>query len=71
MQKVDVFADVAGSALLGWGAFFPAQGLWLYQKWDQVWFQEYNPSIDFLELYALLAGVVTWVPHLSNKTIIF
>ena len=57
--------------LLGWGTFFPAQGLWMYQKWDPVWFWEYNPSIDFLELYALLARVVTWVPHLSNKTAIF
>ena len=25
----------------------------------------------FLELYALLARVVTWVLHLSNKTVIF
>ena len=35
-----------------------------------MWFQQYQPSIGFLELYALLAGVVTWVPHLSNKTVI-
>ena len=70
-SAVEVFADVAGKPLLGWGAFYPAEGFWMYQKWDPVWFQEYQPSIDFLELYALLAGVVTWVPHLSNKTIIF
>ena len=70
-NAVEVFADVAGNPLLGWGGFLPAQGLWMYQKWDPVWFQEYNPSIDFLELYDLLAGVVMWVPHLSNKTVIF
>ena len=68
---LEKFIDVTGNPLLGWGTFFPAQGLWIYQKWDPVWFQEYNPSIVFLELYALLARVVMWVPHLSNKTVIF
>ena len=29
------------------------------------------PINRFLELYLLLARVVTWVPHLSNKTVIF
>ena len=43
----------------------------MYEKWNPVWFQEYQPSIDFLELYALLARVVTLVPHLSNKSVIF
>ena len=33
--------------------------------------QNFNPSIDFLELYALSAGVVTWVPHLTNHTMLF
>ena len=28
-------------------------------------------SIDFLEFYALLATVVTWVPHLTNCTVLF
>ena len=70
-NAVEVFSDATGNPLLRWGAFFPAQGLWMYQKWDLVWFQEYNPSIDFLELYALLVGMVMWAPHLSNKTVIF
>ena len=55
---------------LGWGTFYPAECLWMYEKWDPVWFQEYQPSINLLELYALLARVVTWVSHLSNKTVI-
>ena len=43
----------------------------MFQQWDKEWFQQFNPSIDFLECYALLAGVVTWVQHLSDKTVIF
>ena len=68
---MEVFTDAAGNPLLGWGAFFPAQGLWMYQQWDSVWFQEYNPSIDFLELYTLLTRVVTWVPLPFDNTVIF
>ena len=34
-------------------------------------FKKFNPSIDFLELYALLARVVAWVPHLTNCTVLF
>ena len=68
---VEVYADAAGNLLLGWDAFYPSEGLWIYQKWDPVWFHHYQHSIDFLELYALLARMVTWAPHLLNKTVIF
>ena len=30
-----------------------------------------NPSIDFLELYTLVARVVAWAPHLTNKIVHF
>ena len=43
----------------------------MYQQWDKDWFHQYCSSIDFLELYALLARVVTWVSHLSDKTVMF
>ena len=39
--------------------------------WKLEFFENFNPSIDCLELYALLAGVVTWVPHLTNCTELF
>ena len=68
---VELYADVLGNPSLGWGAFLPTKGLWMFQQWDQEWFHQFNPSIDFLELYALLARVVIWVPHLSDKTVIF
>ena len=68
---VELYANTSGNPSLGWGAFLPSKGLWMFQQWEQEWFHQFNPSIDFLELYALLAGVVTWVPHLSDKTVIF
>ena len=70
-SAIELYADASGNSSLGWEAFLPATGLWMFQQWDKQWFQQFNSSIDFLELYALLAVVVTWVPHLSDKTVIF
>ena len=70
-MAIEIFMDVSGNPSLEWGVFFPFKGLWMYQQWDKDWFQQYSPSIDFLELYVLLAGLVTWVPHLSDKTVVF
>ena len=52
-------------------AFLPSKRLWMFQQWDKDWFEQFGQSIDFLELYVLLAGVATWVPHLSDKIVIF
>ena len=46
-------------------------GAWMHAQWEVKFFEKFNPSIDFLELHALLARVVTWVPHLTNHTVLF
>ena len=70
-KMVELFADASGNVNLGWGAWLPHVGAWMYAQWEVEFFEKFNPSIDFLELYALLAGVVTWVPHLTNCTVLF
>ena len=56
-RVVELYADAAGNPALGWGAHLPSQGLWMYLQWDTQWFNEFKPSIDFLVLYTLLAGM--------------
>ena len=70
-QTVELFADASGNTSLGWGAWLPHGGAWMHAQWDLEFFEKFSPSIDFLELYALLAGVVTWVAHLTNCTMLF
>ena len=70
-QMVELFADASGNVNLGWGTWLPHMGVWMHAQWEVKCFEKFNPSIDFLELYALLAGVVTWVPHLTNHTVLF
>ena len=59
-QMVELFADAAGNVNLVWGAWLPHVSMWTHVHLEAKFFQKFNPSIDFLELYALLAGVVTW-----------
>ena len=51
--------------------WLPHVGAWMHVHWEAEFFQKFNPSIDFLELFALLATVVTWVPCLTNCTVLF
>ena len=70
-QTIELFADASGNVNLGWGAWLPHMGAWMHVQWEVDFFNKFNPSIDFLELYALLARVVTWVPHLTSCTVLF
>ena len=42
----------------------------MYGKWDKVLFLErFEPSIEYLELYALTARVLTWLERFRNRKI--
>ena len=56
-QIVELFADASGNASLGWGAWLPHIGVWMHAQWELEFFENFNPSIDSLELYALLASL--------------
>ena len=70
-SAVELFTDAAWNAKLDWGAWLPHLGLWMYGQWEEEFFQKFQPSIDFLELYALLAGIFMWAPHLMDRSILF
>ena len=70
-SAIEVFTDVAGNVKLGWGACLPHLGLWMYGQWEEDFFQKFQLPIDFLELYSLLAAIVTWAPHLMDCAILF
>ena len=58
-SAIELFVDAAGRVKLGWVAWLPHLGLWMYDQWEEDFFKNFQPSIDFLELYALPAGIVT------------
>ena len=46
--------DTATTVHLGWGAWWGMA--WAYDSWDPQYMQCNSPSIDFLELYAVVVG---------------
>ena len=42
---------------------------WMIMKWDPIFIKENNPSIQYLEMYALLAAVLAWTHRYKNKNL--
>ena len=60
------FTDAAKSA--GYGGYF--NGRWFRGDWSRKFVQENNPSIEYLELFALCAGILTWQELLINCRVV-
>ena len=68
-QKTDklFFTDASKSVKLGCGGWCEEQ--WFSTKWDPNWIKEADPSIAFLELYALACGYLLWASRFRNQKI--
>ena len=67
-KQINFYSDASAANELGYGCVF--QNYWLYGKWESNFIRDYKPSIEFLELYALCAGVLTWEKLLTDCQII-
>ena len=45
-------------------------GSWMHALWDPNFIHNCKPSIEYLELFALTAGVLTWIHRFSDRNII-
>ena len=53
---------------LGLGGWCEDQ--WMFAEWNEEFIKSKDPSIEFLELYALTAGILNWVCKFRNRRII-
>ena len=67
-ENVNFFTDATANSLLGMGGI--CGDFWFTQQWDEHWILAENPSIQFLELYAITVGIFNWIPLFRNSTII-
>ena len=63
-----LYSDATAAINLGFGAIFNEK--WLYQCWETGFIQLVNPSIEFLEFYALCVAVFVWSNQLKNSCFI-
>ena len=64
-EKLRFYTD---ASLIGMGAIFGDGWLWL--QWNQHFIANEKPSIEFLELYILVAAMVTWGSLITNTRVI-
>ena len=68
---MEVFTDASAKSTLGWGIFMPSKNWWSYGQWQKDYIEVMQPSIDFLEMYAVLIFLVTQQKQLANHKIHF
>ena len=65
-------SDATRKATLGMGATYNDQ--WMFAKWDPSFIKIEEPSIEYLELYALTAAILAWGGHVelqNTRVIVF
>ena len=65
-SEIDMYSDASGK--LGMGAY--CGSAWMFQMWDKKFIQKYRPSIEYLELFAVTAAVLTWIHQFRNQRIV-
>ena len=57
-------SDASASPVLGYGCMFNEH--WMYGQWDETFIRQEEPSIEYLELYALYGGILTWENEIKD-----
>ena len=65
-DEIDMFSDASGK--IGMGAICGEH--WMSQDWPKEFLEKCKPSIEYLELYAVTAAVLTWIHSFKNRRII-
>ena len=67
-EQLFFYTDTSLNAKPGIGGVFGNR--WIMQKWPEKFIKDQKPSIEFLELFALTAAVITWSRHITNTRIV-
>ena len=66
-SELDFYVDASKNPLLGFGGYCFSS--WMQCHWNG-FIEECNPSIEYLELYAMAAGILMWIHHFKNSRVI-
>ena len=66
--EISMFSDASKSKILGFGSI--CEDSWAFAPWPEHFIEDFDPSISYLELYALVTGVKLWIHRFKNKRIL-
>ena len=64
---VDFFTDASRNQLLGCGGVCDQE--WFILQWNEKFIEREQPSIAYLELYALTVGIINWIGKYRNRKV--
>ena len=69
-KEIGFYSDASAARKLGFGCILGNK--WTFRAWEPGFIKEYSPSIKYLELFAVCAGLFTWQKELtlSNKCVL-
>ena len=56
---VELYSDSSANNAMGFGGHHKSE--WFFGQWEKDFVLKYNPSIEFLELYAVCVGIFIWI----------
>ena len=63
-----MYSDASKNSCLGFGGI--CQNSWVYSQWEKNFIQDCDPSIEYLELYAVVVTIVNWLHRFKNQRIV-
>ena len=66
--EIDMCSDASGNFKLGFGSYCGPE--WTYAQLDYAFCDKAKPSIEYLELFAVLVAVLNWIKLFSNRRIV-
>ena len=64
-REIMFYSDASTNGNLGFGAVF--EDNWMYSKWERDYIKCLKPSIEYLELFAIAAALLTWGDLIKHK----
>ena len=68
VQVIRFYSDASAAERLGYRCVFNSH--WLFGQWEEQFINKCEPSIEYLELFALCTGVLTWAEDLTNCRVV-
>ena len=63
-QELDFYSDLSAAETLGFGVIYKRH--WMFGRWPVGFLRRYKPNIAYLELFALVTGILAWETELQN-----
>ena len=67
MDDLNFYTDASKNKYFGAGGYCDKS--WYMVFWDKYFIEKYDPSIGYLELYAVTVAVVLWIERFKNRRV--